>query len=85
MNYMELFIGFMIGVLFGSKATANRIYKDFKENYIVEEYVKNKSTDNDTDRVPYDQEMEESFEQIVQQMGGRSADHPTYRKFKKEK
>jgi hypothetical protein len=58
---------FIFGVWLGSILTAKLIYKDFKENYFVEEkvIVKQRHPSSQNEPYFYNQEVEEEFDDLV--------------------
>jgi hypothetical protein len=61
---------FIFGVWLGSKLTARLIYKDFKENYFVEEKVtvKQRHPSYQNESYLYDQDVEDGFDDIIKRL-----------------
>ena len=61
---------FLFAVWLGSVLTAKLIYKDFKENYFVEEKVKVIQRHPSSGNQPYfyDQDVEDSFDDIIKRL-----------------
>jgi hypothetical protein len=61
---------FIFGVWLGSKLTARLIYKDFKENYFVEEKVtvKQRHPSYQGESYFYDQDVEDGFDDIIKRL-----------------
>jgi hypothetical protein len=61
---------FILGFRLGSKLTAKTIYRNFKENYFVEEkvIVKKRHPSSQTKPYFYDQDVEDEFDEIIKRL-----------------